>query len=121
MQDEINEKVIALYIKGGKITAKLLQKAIKLFLAEMKKQEARRQLPLRLGAHLAPPPHGDTGPEAEQAHKRPALSFSGRLAALVCRRRQHALQSAGHQALPGSGASGRARGAGTRPHGKYVV
>ena len=45
MQDEINEKVIALYIKGGKITAKLLQKAIKLFLAEMKKQEARRQLP----------------------------------------------------------------------------
>ena len=42
MQDEINEKVIALYIKGGKITAKLLQKAIKLFLAEMKKQEARR-------------------------------------------------------------------------------
>ena len=45
MQDEINEKVIALYIKGGKITARLLQKAIKLFLAEMKKQEARRQLP----------------------------------------------------------------------------
>ena len=45
MQDEINEKVIALYIKGGKITARLLQKAIKLFLAEIKKQEARRQLP----------------------------------------------------------------------------
>ena len=45
MQDEINEKVIALYIKGGKITAKLLQRAIRIFLAEMKKQEARRQLP----------------------------------------------------------------------------
>ena len=45
MQDEINEKVIALYIKGGKITAKLLQKAMKIFLAEIKKQEARRQLP----------------------------------------------------------------------------
>ena len=45
MQDEINEKVIALYIKGGKITARLLQKAIKLFLAEIKKQEAKRQLP----------------------------------------------------------------------------
>ena len=44
MQDEINEKVIALYIKGGKITAKLLQRAIRIFLAEMKKQEARRQL-----------------------------------------------------------------------------
>ena len=45
MQDEINEKVIALYIKGGKITARLLQKAMKIFLAEIKKQEARRQLP----------------------------------------------------------------------------
>jgi len=42
---EINEKVIALYIKGGKITARLLQKAMKIFLAEIKKQEARRQLP----------------------------------------------------------------------------
>ena len=45
MQEEINEKVIALYIKGGKITARLLQKAMKIFLAEIKKQEARRQLP----------------------------------------------------------------------------
>ena len=45
MQDEMNEKVIALYIKGGKITAKLLQRAIRIFLAEIKKQEARRQLP----------------------------------------------------------------------------
>ena len=45
MQEEINEKVIALYIKDGKITTRLLQKAMKIFLAEIKKQEARRQLP----------------------------------------------------------------------------
>lgn len=45
MQDEINEKVIALYIKGGKITARLLQKAIKVFLAEIKKQSSKQQLP----------------------------------------------------------------------------
>ena len=45
MQDEINEKVIALYIKGGKITARLLQKAIKIFLAEIKKQSSKQQLP----------------------------------------------------------------------------
>ena len=35
MQDEINEKVVALSIKGGKLTAATLQKAVK----------ARKQLP----------------------------------------------------------------------------
>jgi len=45
LQDEINEKVIALYIKGGKITAKLLQKAMKIFLAEIKKQAEKQKLP----------------------------------------------------------------------------
>ena len=29
MQDEINEKTVALYIKTGKLTAEVLQKAIK--------------------------------------------------------------------------------------------
>lgn len=29
MQDEINEKVVALSIKGGKLTAATLQKAVK--------------------------------------------------------------------------------------------
>lgn len=42
MQEEINEKVIAPYIKGGKITTKLLQKAMKIFLPEIKKQAAER-------------------------------------------------------------------------------
>ena len=45
MQDETNEKVIALYIKGGKITAKILQRAMKIFLAEIKKQAEKQKLP----------------------------------------------------------------------------
>ena len=38
MQDEINEKVIALSIKGTKLTAEMLQKAIKFMLSQIKKQ-----------------------------------------------------------------------------------
>lgn len=38
MQDEINEKVIALYIKTGKLTAEVLQKAIKAVLKKGKGQ-----------------------------------------------------------------------------------
>lgn len=45
MQDEINEKTVALYIKGGKLTAQILQKAMKALLAEGKKQAEK-------------PPHG---------------------------------------------------------------
>ena len=41
MQDEINEKTIALYIKTGKLTAQQLQKAMKLLLAQMKKQTGK--------------------------------------------------------------------------------
>ena len=36
MQDEINEKTIALYIKTGKLTAQTLQKAMKTLLAQKK-------------------------------------------------------------------------------------
>ena len=39
MQDEVNEKTIALYIKTGKLTAQTLQKAMKTLLAQMKKQK----------------------------------------------------------------------------------
>ena len=39
MQDEINEKTIALYSKTGKLTAQTLQKAMKTLLAQMKKQK----------------------------------------------------------------------------------
>ncbi len=38
MQDEINEKTVALYIKTGKLTAEVLQKAMKAVLAQSKKQ-----------------------------------------------------------------------------------
>lgn len=38
MQDEINEKTVALYIKTGKLTAGMLQKAMKAVLAQTKKQ-----------------------------------------------------------------------------------
>ena len=38
MQDEINEKTVALYIKTGKLTAEVLQKAMKAVLTQTKKQ-----------------------------------------------------------------------------------
>ena len=41
MQEETNEKTIALYIKTGKLTAQQLQKAMKLLLAQMKKQTGK--------------------------------------------------------------------------------
>ena len=36
MQDEVNEKTIALYIKTGKLTAQTLQKAMKAILSKGK-------------------------------------------------------------------------------------
>lgn len=42
MQDEINEKVIALYIRSAKITAQLLQKAMRKFLLQVEKQLAKQ-------------------------------------------------------------------------------
>ena len=45
MQDEINEKTIALYIKTGRLTAQTLQKAMKALLSQGKKQAEK-------------PPHG---------------------------------------------------------------
>lgn len=43
MQDEINEKVIALSIRGSKITARILQQAIKALLAEVQKELSKKQ------------------------------------------------------------------------------
>ena len=40
MQDEINEKVVALSVKGAKLTAEMLQKAIKAMLAQAKKNDS---------------------------------------------------------------------------------
>ena len=44
MQDEVNEKTIALYIKTGKLTADTLQKAMKSLLNQMKKQKDKHIL-----------------------------------------------------------------------------
>ena len=42
MQEQVNEKTIALYIKTGKLTADTLQKAMKSLLSQMKKQKDKR-------------------------------------------------------------------------------
>ena len=42
MQDEVNEKTIALYIKTGKLTAQTLQKAMKAILSKGKKELSNR-------------------------------------------------------------------------------
>ena len=45
MQDEVNEKVIALSIKANKLTAQLLQKSIKFMLSQAKKQLDKQAAP----------------------------------------------------------------------------
>ena len=42
MQEQVNEKTIALYIKTGKLTADTLQKAMKTLLNQMKKQKDKQ-------------------------------------------------------------------------------
>ena len=41
MQEEVNEKTIALCIKGGKITADILKAALRKYLQEMEKEKAK--------------------------------------------------------------------------------
>ena len=45
MQDEVNEKVIALSIKANKLTAQLLQKSLKFMLSQAKKQLDKQAAP----------------------------------------------------------------------------
>lgn len=45
MQDEINEKTVAISIRATKLTAQTLQKALKLLLAQMKKQHDKNKIP----------------------------------------------------------------------------
>ena len=44
MQDEVNEKVVALSIKGTKLTAEMLQKAMKALLAKGKQPHGKQTL-----------------------------------------------------------------------------
>ncbi len=43
MQEEVNEKTIALCIKGGKITADILKAALRKYLQEMEKSQTKAQ------------------------------------------------------------------------------
>ena len=45
MQDQINEKSVALVIKGGKLTGKMLAKALRKLLTEMGKQHKKQLSP----------------------------------------------------------------------------
>jgi len=45
MQDEVNEKTIAISIKATKLSAKLLQKAMKFMLSQMRKQIDKQNTP----------------------------------------------------------------------------
>lgn len=45
MQDEVNTKVIAIAIKGGKITAEVLEKALKKFVEEIEKDQKQARQP----------------------------------------------------------------------------
>ena len=45
MQEEVNDRVIALSIKTGKLSAEVLQKSMKYFLMQMKQEANKRQMP----------------------------------------------------------------------------
>lgn len=45
MQDEVNEKVIAISIKATKLTAEMLQKSLRFMLSQIKKQIDKQQTP----------------------------------------------------------------------------
>jgi viroplasmin and RNaseH domain-containing protein len=45
LQDEVNEKVVALSIKGAKLTAEMLQKAMKEVLSQVKKEVDKQAIP----------------------------------------------------------------------------
>lgn len=47
MQDEVNTKVVAIAIKGGKITGEMLEKALKKFVEEIEKAQ-KQPLSLKL-------------------------------------------------------------------------
>ena len=50
MQDEVNTKVVAIAIKGGKITAEVLKKALAKFIEEIEKARSKPLSPRPIGA-----------------------------------------------------------------------
>ena len=47
MQDEVNTNVVAIMIKGGKISAEVLKKALDKFVQEIEKAQKQMQQPTR--------------------------------------------------------------------------
>ena len=45
MQDEVNTKVVAIAVKGGKITAEVLEKALRKFIEEIEKAQKTASQP----------------------------------------------------------------------------
>ena len=64
MQDEVNTKVVAIMIKGGKISAEVLKKALDKFMQEI--EIAQKQMHQQSHPHL--PAHG-VGAVAEEVRK----------------------------------------------------
>ena len=50
MQDEVNTKVVAIMIKGGKISAEVLKKALDKFVQEIEKAQKQMQQPKPIAA-----------------------------------------------------------------------
>mgnify|MGYP007081668549 CR=1 FL=1 len=50
MQDEVNTKVVAIMIKGGKISAEVLKKALDKFVQEIEKAQKQMQQPKTIAA-----------------------------------------------------------------------
>ena len=52
MQDEVNTKVVAIAVKGGKITAEVLEKALRKFIEEIEKAQKTASQPKQSIKHL---------------------------------------------------------------------
>jgi hypothetical protein len=63
MQDEVNTKVVAIAIKGGRITAEVLKKALAKFIEEIEK--AQKSKP------LSPRPTGASSPSSTLSSRTP--------------------------------------------------
>ena len=56
MQDEVNTKVVAIAIKGGRITAEVLKKALAKFIEEIEKAEKQASQPKTCLLYTSPSP-----------------------------------------------------------------
>ena len=66
MQDEVNTKVVAIAIKGGRITAEVLKKALAKFIEEIEKAEKP----------LSPRPIGASSPSSTLSSRTPQSATS---------------------------------------------